>query len=337
MNLIESDYIETVEGLFFAVKGIVQPPHRVMAYLRYAPDPDGNRLRAGRTYRRLYHFGEQEKLLRTSYPQYLAYDPVTGLELQSVPHSAIARAYTARQGLQDLRQRSQLDSVEDDALAFAARLQQISDIPWSSLGVSGSLLIGLHTSTSDLDLTVHGEQDSWTLHRALFDHLNHDSGDLRRLDEAGMRALYAERSADTHMSYADFIHSERLKVIQGRFRERTYFIRFLKEPAEYGEIYGDHQYTPLQRITIEAKITDHRDAIFTPCSYKISDVRIIDGEDIPEIAEIVSFRGRFCEQAWAGDGVCATGTLERVAHRSAQVWHRLILGGEFADTMYVRR
>lgn len=337
MNLIEGDYIETEEGLFFAVKGIAQPPDRVMAYLRYAPDPQGNRLHSGRTYRRLYHFAEQEQLLRTSYPRYLAYDPVSGLELQSVPYSAITGAYSTRQGLQDLRQRSDLDPVEQDALAFAARLQQISGIPWSSLGVSGSILIGMHTTVSDLDMTIHGEQDCWTLHRALSAQLDQDSGELRRLDETGMHVLYAERSADTQMTFADFIHSERWKVIQGRFRERTYFIRFLKEPAEFGEVYGDRQYTPLGRAAIEALVTDHHDAIFTPCGYKISNVRSTEGGDIPEISEIVSFRGRFCEQARAGDTVRAVGTIERVAHQSGQVWHRLILGGDFADTMYLWR
>lgn len=337
MSLIESDYIETVEGLFFAVKGIAQPPERIMAYLRYAPDPDGGRFRMWRQYRRLYHFAEQELLLRASYPQYLAYDPVTRLELQSVPLSAIARAYTARQGLQDLRQRSRLDSVEEDALAFAARLQEISGIPWGSLGVSGSLLIGMHTSASDLDMTVHGEQDCWVLHGALSALLDQDSGELRRLDEAGMHALYAERSADTHMSYAEFFYSERQKVIQGRFRDRTYFIRFLKEPDEFGETYGDRQYTPLGRASIEAQVTDHANAIFTPCRYPIADAYSIKGEAIPEITEIVSFRGRFCEQACAGDTVRASGTVERVAHQSGHIWHRLILGGEFADTMYVWR
>ncbi len=337
MDLIESDYIETVEGLFFAVKGIAQPPDRILAYLRYIPSPQGERRRMSRPYHRLYHFADQEDFLRASYPQYLAYDPVTGLELQSVPQSAIARVYTSRQRLQELRQQPHLDPVEEASLAFAARLQQISGIPWSSLGVSGSALIGLHTPASDLDMTVHGEQDCWTLQRALSAVLDQDSGELRRLDEAGMHALHEERSGDTHMSYADFIYSERQKVIQGRFRDRTYFIRFLKEPAEYGEQYGDRHYTPLGRAEIEAVISDHRNAIFTPCSYGVHAVRSMNEETIPEITEIVSFRGRFCEQARTGDPVRASGTVERVAHQSGRVWHRLILGSEFADTMYVRR
>ena len=337
MNLIESDYLETPEGLFFAVKGIAQPPDRVLAYLRYAPDPQGERLCRGRPYRRLYHFAEQEQLLRARYAQYLAYDTVTRLDLQSVPRSSIARAYSARQGLQAIRQHSRRDPVEEDAFLFASQLQKVSGIPWSSLGISGSLLIGLHTPASDLDMTVHGEQDCWTLHLALSALLEEDSGDIRRLDEAGLRALYAERSTDTEMTYGDFIHSERQKVIQGRFRERMYFIRFLQKPSEFGEIYGDRQYTPCGRATIEARVMDHRKAIFTPCSYKISEARSIAGEAVPEISEIVSFRGRFCEQARAGDVVRASGAIERVAHSSGQVWHRLVLGSEFADTMNVRR
>ncbi|HWQ82960.1 MAG TPA: hypothetical protein VN363_00245 [Anaerolineales bacterium] len=337
MNLIESDYIETVEGLFFAVKGIAQPPDRVLAYLRYAPEIQGERHRLGRAYRRLYHFAEQEQLLRSTYPRYLAFDPVTGLVLQTVPNTSIAHAYTSRQHLQDLRQHPHRDPVEEAAFAFATNLQQISAIPWSSLGVSGSILIGLHTPASDLDMTIHGEQNCWALHRALSTLLDQDSGEIRRLDETGMHALHAERSGDTQMSYADFIYSERKKVIQGRFRDRTYFLRFLQEPAEYGESYGDRQYTPLGRATIEALIKDDRGAIFTPCNYKITGVRSIDGGTIPEISEIVSFRGRFCEQAQTGDTVRASGTVERVAHQSGRVWHRLILGGEFTDTMYVRR
>lgn len=337
MTLIESDYLETEEGLFFAVKGIAQPSDRIMAYLRYAPDPHGERRRMGRPYRRLYHFAEQEQFLRAQYPQYLSYDPVTRLELQSVPCASIHRAYTSRQRLQDLRQQSSRDPVEEVTLSFAARLQQISAIPWSSLGVSGSLLIGLHTPASDLDMTVHGEQDCWALHHALSVLLDQDSGDIRRLDESGMHDLHAERSGDTRMSYADFIRSESKKVIQGRFRDKTYFIRFLKEPPEFGERYGDRLYTPLGRADIEAVITDHHNAIFTPCSYQIAGARSQQASAIPEIAEIVSFRGRFCEQALSGDTVRASGTVERVEHQSGRVWHRLILGSAIEDTMYVWR
>ena len=51
---------------------------------------------------------------------------------------------------------------------------------------------------------------------------------------------------------------------------------------------------------IAAKITDSSDALFTPCTYKLSDVAVAEGPKLTPITEVVSFRGRFCEQAIKG-------------------------------------
>jgi len=37
----EGDFLETLEGLIFDVKGLLHPDARVIAYLRYLPDPHG--------------------------------------------------------------------------------------------------------------------------------------------------------------------------------------------------------------------------------------------------------------------------------------------------------
>ncbi len=44
----EGDFIETHEGLVFDVKGLVHPPERVIAFLRYYPSPKGKRKRDGK-------------------------------------------------------------------------------------------------------------------------------------------------------------------------------------------------------------------------------------------------------------------------------------------------
>src|SRR3972149_5797240 len=154
-SIIESHYLETHEGLFFAVKGLVHPPDRFLTCLRYAPDPKGDRQKEGCGYRRLYHFAEQEQFLQAKYPRYLAFDPTCQVTLQSVPRACVRRVYDPRRCLQDLL-RSERDRVQEDALAFAGVLQQEASIPWNGLGISGSLLIGLHTPRSDLDVTVYG-------------------------------------------------------------------------------------------------------------------------------------------------------------------------------------
>jgi predicted nucleotidyltransferase len=167
--------------------------------------------------------------------------------------------------------------------------------------------------------------------------LDNGTGEVRRLDEKGVQELYTSRVADTRMSFSDFVGSEREKVIQGRFRDRLYFIRFLKAPAEVGERYGDRRYIPLGRVRIEAHVTDASEAIFTPCRYTVDDVRFLGVPQVEDLFEIVSFRGRFCEQAQAGDTVLAFGTLERVQARNGRSWHRLLLGNHLEDAMLARR
>src|ERR1035437_9316070 len=164
------------------------------------------------------------------------------------------------------------------------------------------------TGLSDLDISVYGEQSCLVLHKALKRLLAQGkSGTISHLDPQGMEALYTERSGDTQMDYEDFFRSERDKVNQGRFCDRVYFLRFLKEPEETGVIYGDHRYTPLGRVEIQATVTDDHDAIFTPCCYSLADVRILHGSSTNHIREIVSYRGRFCDQARVGDPIQASG------------------------------
>lgn len=338
LNISESYYIETQEGLFFATKGFVHPDDRIIAILRYVPDSDGKRSRDGRSYRRYYHFAEQEQLLRSEYPQYIAFDPNTQTTLQSVPYERIRRVYDPRARLREISLQSEPDPLEADTLAFAQLLQAESCVNLSCLGVSGSLLIGLHTPDSDLDMTVHGEQNCRNVHRALKRLLpSGDHPEIKPFDSKGFEKLYQERVADTYMAYQDFLASEKEKVYQGTFRGRTFFIRFLKEPSQMAECYGDFHYTPLGKAGIRAQVTDASEAIFTPCRYPLAEVHFEQGTVVEPLSEIVSFRGRFCEQAQAADLVAAFGTLEQVQARDGRLWYRLLIGNQPEDIMLCRR
>lgn len=338
-DVYESFYLETEEGMYFTVKGMVHPPDRFIAYLRYAPDPHaGERFKEGRRYRRLYHFAEQEQYLQANAAHYLFFDPVYRATLQGVPRSCISRVYDPRARLQALARQPNRDTVEDDALAFALLLQQEASVPLNGLGLSGSLLIGLHTPHSDLDLTVHGAQNCRAVHQALKRLLNTEANPaLRRNDPRELGALYTARVADTHMAFDDFQLAEENKVNQGRFREREYFIRFLKEPAATGESYGDYHYAPCGRARLLATVTDASEAIFTPCRYGLADVQLLDGLPGANIVAAVSFRGRFCEQAQEGQRVLISGMMEQVTAQDGTVWHRLLLGNHVEDSMVLRR
>jgi uncharacterized protein len=335
-EVIESFYLETKDGLFFAVKGFEHPPDRRIAVLRYMPDATGgDRRKGGKFYRRLYHFDEQEQQIRSTYPQYLAYDPVFQTSLQSVPESMIQKIYDPRQRFRELEQACTRAEIEEDAFAFLRLLQNQAQVPSSALGITGSLLIGLYTEKSDLDAVVFGTENCRRVYRALLKMLDERvCPDLGRLDSAGLQELFEQRVADTHMAYEEFVRLEKGKVNQGRFRQRTYFVRFVRGADEAGHTYGSLRYTPIGRAVITASISDDLYAIFTPCRYPLSNVRLLEGplQSIPN--EIISFRGRFCEQAHAGAFVYAAGTLERIENDQGGFHHRLLLGNFPEDTFH---
>lgn len=334
---IESFYLETKDGLFFAVKGMEHPPDRRIAVLRYAPDAaNGSRRKEGTRYRRLYHFDEQEQFLRASFRQYLAYDPYFQTTLQSVPISSVRTVYDPRRRFQEMAEVSGRAEIEEDAFAFLSLLQIEAQVPSSALGITGSLLTGLATANSDLDAVVFGTDHCDKVCAALRRMLESPrGGDLRRMDAAGMEELFAQRAADTRMDYGEFLELENRKVNQGLFRQRPYFIRFVKDACEAVAIYGRQRYIPWGRATITGIIANEREAIFTPCRYPLLDVRVLEGLAVSDLSEIVSFRGRFCEQAQAGEMVRASGTLERIEEIHGGVRHRLLLGNFAEDGMSV--
>jgi predicted nucleotidyltransferase len=336
---IESYYIETRDGCYFAVKGLEHPPDRRIAVLRYIPDPDaGDRVKNGVRYRRLYGFAEQEAWIRRKCPRYLAYDPFVQATLQSVPLDRIRRVYDPVLRLRGLTGSPTLDPLAADAVAFLAVLQKEAAVSASALGVTGSLLIGLQTEHSDMDVAVFGEASCIKVRRALGRLIEGDGEkDVRRLDAAGMEELYAQRSVDTRIGFPDFVYLEGRKANQGLFRGRPWFVRFIRTPDETGTAYGKRQYTPLGRGKVRATVAWAGEAIFTPCRYVLSEVQNAGVPGLPDPDEIVSFRGRFCEQGRAGDRVAAEGTLERVRSSSGETYHRLLLGNSPEDSMIVMR
>jgi 2-amino-4-hydroxy-6-hydroxymethyldihydropteridine diphosphokinase len=336
-EVVESFYLETQDRLFFSVKGMEHPPDRWISVLRYAPDPRGNRIRNGESYRRLYSFSEQEQFISASCPQCLAYDPFFQLTLQSVPRSRVLKIHDPRRRLQELTQALDSKEIEKDAVALASLLKAESGVLWSSLGISGSLLIGLDAGSSDLDISVFGEQNCYRVYRALVKLLAaRPCIELDRLDNHGMEELYADRSAAGYLNFPEFLRLERRKVNQGRFRNRVYFVRFIKEAHEAGESYGQLRYTQLGQVEITAVIADDREAIFTPCRYSVSEALDTDGRELSNVTEIVSFRARFCEQAQTGESVKASGMLELVQTNTGRSWQRLLVGNSPVDTIVLR-
>lgn len=333
MKAREGDLIETFDGNIFDVKGLIHPPRKVIAFIRFTPDLKGDRKREGVTYRKVYPLHERYVLLRERFSQYLVFDRVFNEWLSEVSIEKVRRHYKPVDYLRKLRQRRQLTQLERAALHFAELLNENARISWSKLGVSGSMLVGLHTPKSDIDLIVYEAQNCYKVYDSLKTLMNNKGSPVKSYSRGELRHLFDFRSKDTSMPFEDFVRTESRKVLQGKFKSYDYYIRCVKDWNEIRERYGTVHYHPVGYAQIKAKVTDDSEMIFTPCHYKIDNVEIVEGSKIEPIQEIVSFRGRFCEQARKGESVMAQGKIERVQRMGEQEFYRVLLGNNVSDYM----
>jgi predicted nucleotidyltransferase len=325
--------IKNTDGCIFDVKGLVHPPNRVVAFIRYVPDPNGSRERDGKRYSKFYSLSKRYDLLKREYPQYLVNDPVFNTILCEVPVEDVKTHYQPAQGLRDLRNRDNLDEAEKAALRFMEILKENAGVAWSKLGVSGSILVKLHEPSSDIDLIVYGSETGYRVAETMKKLLEDKNSPFKAYDLDGLRELFDFRSKDTNVSFEDFVRTDSRKVSHGKFMGKHFFIRFVKDLNEISEQYGSIIYKPEGNARIKATVVDDSEALFTPCTYKLANVEILEGPKVEHLEEIVSFRGRFCEHARSDEAVIAEGKLERVQQEGKDDHFRLLLGGKPSDHM----
>ena len=314
--------------MIFDVKGLLHPPDRIIAYLRYVPDGRGGRERATIRYRKVYALDTRAKLLARKWPKYLYHDPFLQRELQAVPINDVKHHYLPSKKLAHMRQTTKLDRQEHLALDMAETLAREAKVPLSKIGVSGSILVSLHTTKSDIDLILQGSDAALKCYSKLKETLERRAHGFAPYVKNDLRKLYRQRSLNAAMSFDVFVKHEQPKVLQGKFKGTDYFIRCVMSPNERDETYGDRKYHRLSRASIHATISDDSESIFTPCTYRIVDVQMTGKHTAP--SEIVSFRGRFCEQARRGDRVWANGVLEKVVAKDIKNY-RLLIGEDPQD------
>ncbi len=334
MRAREGDLIRTKDNVIFDVKGLVHPSDKIIAFPRYIPSPEGQRGRNGNRYGKVYNLAKRFQYLQRYSPNLIVADPVFGEALCEVPVGNIVEHYKPIKKLDALRKSSNLAELERKAFSLAKTLKERANIPWSSLGISGSIMAGLFTLQSDIDPIVYGSENCRKANSALQNLLGDEKSNFEIYSLSELRRLFDFRSKDTIMNFEDFEKIESRKAFQGKFDGVDYFVRFVKDWNEVEEKYGEVLFKNVGYAKLTATVAEDSEALFTPCTYRVEDVRVVEGPIVEPIEEVVSFRGRFCEQAKNGEAIAAQGKVEHVTDkRSAREYYRLILGNRPQDYM----
>jgi uncharacterized protein len=330
----EGDLIRTGDNVVFDVKGLVHPPDKVVAFPRYIPDPTGIRGQPGSTYSKVYNLAERFMYLQRKKPELIVGDPIFGEKMCEVPTHQIKKHYEPIKALAKLRKAKTLQPLEEKVVMLTEELHEVSGIPWSAIGISGSVMAGLFTLQSDIDPLVYGEYNCWRAYAALQTLLKPGQSHFKPYTHQELEKLFDFRSKDTVMPFEDFERVETRKAFQGKYDGTDYFIRFVKGWEEADEQYGDVVYSNAGYVKISATIADDSEALFTPCMYKLKNLQVLEGPKLDQILEVASFRGRFCMQAKPDEKILVRGKVEHVTDkRNGTEHYRVIIGNQPADFM----
>ncbi len=337
---IEGDYIETSNNLFFDVKGLFHPHDRKICFIRFYSHPEGDRMKDDRKFKKIYDLNERYSFLKDNYTRYVFFSKELDSELQGVKNKDIKKIYTPWEYFRNVSQKSNISRLEENSIKLCKLFISEGGISEDSIGITGSSMVGLSNDDSDIDLIIYGTKTCLEFQDKLSKILN-EGVSCRKYNLKEFHSHYDWRVGGSNIQFDDFMTSEQRKLHQGMFNGFEFFIRYIKSPAHWKGSFYDYKYKNCGRIKLKAEIFDDTDSIFTPCSYKIKVIKILEAEipsnelKVSDINEICSYRGRFCEQALKGERVFVEGKLEKANFQDKETTFRIMLNDQRKDKMLI--
>ena len=340
----DRDFLQTPEGFFFCVVGAVHPPDRVISYIKYVPADSGawghgkqqfNRILKNYTISNLL---ETFQYLEKKHPHYLFKSPVDNITVTAVPHEYIKNHFVPEQKLSQLRESSNLDSLQKKLIRFTSFLEKISGVPQNSFGITGSILLDIHQPTfSDLDVIVYGIKNSWKLKQALI-HQQGTESPIKRLQGKALEEWCFKKSQQYPMNKQEALNLYNRKWNLGYFEETYVSIHPAKKETEITEKYGSKNYQPIGQVTIKAVVSDSVESLFLPAVYNVRNITFLENEHSANISEVVTYEGLYSSFAETGEKIQVKGKLEKVTEKQTnKQYYRVVVGSpEGKGTEYIK-
>jgi len=334
----DRDNLETIEGYFFCVINSIHPEDRVIAYLKYVPDPSGKWGRENKKLRRalpnytMHDLMETFKFLENNHPEYLYYSFVMSIKMSAVPLNRILTHFKPEEKLSQLIQMEKPDDLQRKVIDLTNLISDESGVSLEFFGVTGSILLDIHQDFSDIDLIIYGKKNSESVKETLKQIYENQDFPIRRFDEERIREWCLSKARMYPLTYEEAARIFEKRWNRGIFRGTLFSVHPVKLEGENNEKYGDRIFKPEGMIKIEAAVSDASEADFLPSVYKVEDVRVIEGRKVEEISEVASYEGLYGGLAEKGERILCYGKLEKVIDkRTGEQYHRVLIGSKEAE------
>lgn len=185
--LLDKYYLEDVYGNIHVVIGNRHPSGGIISFIKYVPfNGESIWCRSGVCYRRVVKHYFPDEVHGSCISR--IYDPWSDSLVPFTPRSIVVRIYSPIDRAYTMISRPR-DVVEEEAVELIGWIRRVSNIPWSCIGVTGSILPAIHNPLiSDIDLVVYGGVCGWKVIEALSEGNNIARGfDRQRLVAWGLR------------------------------------------------------------------------------------------------------------------------------------------------------
>lgn len=284
VTFLAKDFIQTEEGLVFAVVETGLEQGRILCFLRY-----------------IYQKGQWTKVdteqagrvIAEDFPQYSFYSLKKDAFLHAVSIERVRYHHRPRQCLQHLINGPSSDSPVINDLIGLILVFENQGISVSQLGVTGSILLGCHNGDSDMDLVIYDRATFMAIREIVS--LFHNFG-IAPLTMDAWRTSFKRR--DCELTFAEYYWHERRKFNKGLFQGRKFDISFVSERVVEQAL----TYKKYGAIQLTTTIVGSEEAFDHPAIFMI---------DHPEIKEICCYTPTYSGQAKIGERVKVAGFLEQ--------------------------
>jgi len=225
-----------------------------------------------------------------------------------VPYNKIRQVFIPSAGLETLLKKENRDNLEKKALELIMFLSRESEISLTQFGLHGSLLTGMHSEQSDVDIGIYDQKNYFKIKNT-----------VKKLEQEGK------------ISYLSEIESDKWRFNKCEYQGIKFVFNAIRELDQVKNTYDQVKYDPYYLVRGEAIISNNEESAYRPAIYEISGFKSLNCEISPEIfpTRVVSMIGEYRDIAHKDQQIEFNGLLERVTDIKTKSHHyRIFIGSE---------